>query len=477
MTAEIGRDLRKELEETDQQYLLAALRDEEGDRLSVLADAVAEIDVGAVRSLWHQGSDSSEGAGSADDVIRGAALPSGIVRLQDLTESDERSLSQQGRDLLGGSRVAVLTVAGGQGSRLGFDRPKGMYPIGPVTDRSLFQIFAEQIAALRRDFEAEIPWLVMTSDATHDETEAYFRANSWFSLPPDSVHFFRQGSLPAVEASTGRILVSPDGGVSLSPDGHGGVVAALSRSGLLDRLEQSGISDIFYHQVDNPAVRLCAPVVLGAHADRGADVTTCVVRKVSPDERMGVVVESGGRCRIVEYSELTPEQSARTDNEGRWIFQAGNTAIHVFSVAFLRTLSAGAGALPLHTARKKVAYRDTDGSTVVPESPNAFKFERFIFDALPIAERSLVVEVDRAEWFAPVKNAEGSDSPETSRAALSRLGRAWLEAVGRALPADSLVEISPLHGLTRSDFIARIRSGDVDPDSVPVRSQESGTTE
>ncbi len=209
---------------------------------------------------------------------------------------------------------------------------------------------------------------------------------------------------------------------------------------------------------------LCDPALLGFHAQQRSQLTTNVVRKESPAERMGVLVDINGRTEIVEYSELTPEQAACCDENGEWIFWAGNTAIHIFDREFLEQLAADESLLPLHVARKNVAFMDDRGEIVRPDDPakpNAIKLEKFIFDALPIAERTLIVEGNRSREFNPVKNRSGADSPDTSRAALSRIGREWLAVAGYDVPADQPVEISPLQALDAEELTARLKSGAV----------------
>ncbi|MCA9064958.1 MAG: UTP--glucose-1-phosphate uridylyltransferase, partial [Planctomycetaceae bacterium] len=298
--------------------------------------------------------------------IEQAGIPEQLVR-QPGTDADRElwnKAAAAGEGLLRRGQVAVITVAGGQGSRLGFEHPKGMFPIGPVTDRTLFQIFAEQIRARRQRHQARILWMIMTSDATHDETVAFFQQHNHFGLDPETVVFFQQGCLPALDAASGQLLLNEDSLLCLSPDGHGGLIAALRDSGLLDRLRDLQVEHVFYHQVDNPTAIVCDPALIGFHSIHRSQVTTNVVRKVSPTERMGVLVDVNGRTEIIEYSELTPEQAAKKDTAGRWIFWAGNTAIHVFSRSFLEELAQGRGRLPLHVARKNVPCLNAAGEFI-----------------------------------------------------------------------------------------------------------------
>jgi UDP-N-acetylglucosamine/UDP-N-acetylgalactosamine diphosphorylase len=308
--------------------------------------------------------------------------------------------------------VAALVVAGGQGSRLGFDKPKGMFPVGPAGE-SLFELMARQVA------ERGVRLLVMTSPATDIDTRAYFADHSDFGLSPGQVRYFQQGTMPAVDAATGRLLLEAPGRLALSPDGHGGTLTALASSGLLAELKAAGVKHVFYFQVDNPLVRIADPAFVGRHIEAGSEASSKVVRKTEPGEKVGVLALGNGRCGIVEYSDLPRELAERRAADGRLAFDAGNIAVHLFAVPFLERVTAGADRLPFHLARKKVPFYDPEtGEFVTPASENALKFERFVFDALPKAGRWLAVACRREDEFAPLKNATGPDSPETVRAAV-----------------------------------------------------------
>jgi len=449
------------LKQHNQEHLLQFADQLSNDERLKLVQQIRDIDFSLLK-VDADASNESADSGALSRAER-ATAPHDVVR-QPQSEADQtlrRKAAALGEQLLADGKVAVITVAGGQGSRLGFDHPKGMFPIGPRSDRTLFQIFAEQILARRRKHNASLDWYLMTSAATHDETVAFFQQQNFFGLGEETVFFFQQASLPAIDAATGRILMDGPGQLCLSPDGHGGMVTALQSSGHLDRLQGRDIEHLFYHQVDNPTVIICDPVLLGLHALRESQLTTNVVCKTEPTERMGVLVEIDGRTEIIEYSELTPQQAAAEDDSGQWIFWAGNTAIHVFRTDFLRYLTEDGVRLPLHQANKKVPHIDSSGQRVEPAKPNAVKFERFIFDALPIAERTLIVEGNRQREFNPVKNAEGSDSPSTSREALSGIGRDWLRHAGHPIGDGTTVEISPLQALDAEELSERLTQGEL----------------
>jgi UDP-N-acetylglucosamine/UDP-N-acetylgalactosamine diphosphorylase len=374
----------------------------------------------------------------------------------------EPEARRHGEEALRRGEVAVVLVAGGQGSRLGFEHPKGMYPVGPVSRRSLFQVHAEKVLALGRRYGKSLPLLIMTSDATHDETTAYFAEHRYFGLSADDVSFFRQGTMPALDLATGRLLMESPGRLFTSPNGHGGALTALAESGLLDQMRGRGVTQVFYFQVDNPLVKVADPVFLGHHLAADAEASSKIVPKMSPTDKVGNLVQIDGRCTIIEYSDLPPELARQTDENGRLRLWAGNPAIHCFSVAFLERVTRGATRIPFHLARKKVPHVDPAGNPVQPATENALKFEMFIFDVLPLAERWAVVETSHREEFAPLKNATGPDSPESAARAMTDLAADWLTKAGVNVPrrADGSpafpLEISPLFALDAEELAARI---------------------
>lgn len=349
---------------------------------------------------------------------------------------------ERGEALLRDGRVAIVLVAGGQGTRLGFDGPKGAYPLGPVSGRTLFELQAQKIRGLQRRYGSPVPWLVMTSAATDAPTRAFFQEHRWFGLDEAAVSFFEQATVPSLDFE-GRLLLETPDRIFESPNGHGGSLTALYDSGSLDNVEDRGISTLFYYQVDNPLVRMADPAYLGFHAGERAEMSSKVVAKRHPGERMGVVARLGERVGIVEYTELDAEHADARDEHGQLLYWQGSIGIHALETAFVRRVAQKADdLLPFHVSAKKIPYVDAHGRSVEPNEPNGHKLERFVFDALPAAERVSVVEALRDEEFAPVKNAEGDDSPATARAALVALYRRWLEDAGVQPPApDARIEI------------------------------------
>lgn len=347
----------------------------------------------------------------------------------------------RGEALLRAGRVAAMVVAGGQGTRLGFDGPKGLFPLGPVTGRTLFELQSQKIRGARRRWNAPIPWYVMTSPATDAATRAFFREQRHFGLPEADVFFLCQSMAPALDFE-GRLLLEAPGRIAESPNGHGGSFQALADSGALDDMQRRGITTVSYYQVDNPLIRLLDPVFLGVHDAARAEMSAKVVRKLDPMEKVGVLARIDGRIGIVEYTEIDDAHRFARDAAGELVYWAGSIAIHLLEVSFVRRIAADAERhLPYHASAKKIPCTDANGRPFRPDAPNGHKLERFLFDALPCAARVSLLEVARGDEYAPVKNADGDDSPTTARDALDYVARAWLAVAGISVPQDAWIEV------------------------------------
>jgi len=364
-----------------------------------------------------------------------------------------------GEAALRAGSVAAFTVAGGQGTRLGYDGPKGTFPVTPVRHHSLFHVFSDKIIAAGRRYGRPLHWFIMTSHQNHDATEAYFRESRHFGLDSARVHFFRQGRMPAVDFS-GKILLETQGSLALSPDGHGGSLRALDRSGALDLMASEGIDTLSYFQVDNPLVRCIDPAFLGWHRTRGSEMSSKMVPKAYPEEKLGHFCTRRGQLVVIEYSDLPMAlQREKDPATGGLRYESGSIAIHAIDREFIRRMASGSGALPFHRADKKIATVDAAGRDVKPDKANGVKFEMFVFDALPSARNAVVVETSRADDFSPVKNAEGVDSPSTCRSDQVGQFARWLRMGGATVPADASgkiefsMEVSPLFGYDEDSFM------------------------
>jgi len=453
---QIPADLLTQLQQTEQTHVLRWWDELGVSQRRELVRQLSRLDLGAIQRL--------HGLRHQKFTLPPREMVRPIPWLVDV-DPQQTVWQRLGEQAYRDGRIAILIVAGGQGTRLNFHRPKGMYPIGPVTRKSLFQIHTEKVLALRRRFGRPVPLLMMTSPATHDETLTYFEQRANFSLPRSEMFFFCQDTMPALDLATGKLLLEERGRLFASPDGHGGVLTALHKTGLLRELRDRGIEHIYYFQVDNPAIDVVDFAFIGQHLAARAEVSAKVVPKEKPDEKVGVFAEVDGRLTIIEYSDLPAEWARETDDAGRLRFWAGSPAIHLFDTAFLERVSASATALPWHAARKKVLCLNDEGALVEPRVENALKFEKFIFDVLPLADRWTLWPTRREREFMPLKNADGSDSPATVQASMSELAARWLRGAGVPVPNDHEgrcpfpIEVSPLLALDADELAARMPPG------------------
>lgn len=354
-----------------------------------------------------------------------------------------------GIDTIKTGKVAAFVVAGGQGSRLGFDGPKGVFPIGPVSNKTLFQIHAEKIKAYEIKFGIDIPWCIMTSEANHNATVEYFENNNYFNLNKSKVFIFKQNMLPSLDEHGKLILESPYS-IFRNPDGHGGSLTALHQSGTLEQLLKLGIEVLSYFQVDNPLVKIIDPVFIGFHVLHHAEVSSKTLKKAYPEEKIGVFVKfSNGRVGVVEYSDMPQEKLYEKDEKGNLRYLAGSIAIHLFNTQFIKSITKSNITLPFHVAKKSIPQYTHKGKINI----TGFKFEKFVFDALPLTERNFILETIREEEFAPVKNKTGVDSVYTAQELMINLYKKWL--VQKNIPVPKVVEkieISPLVAVESDDI-------------------------
>jgi UDP-N-acetylglucosamine/UDP-N-acetylgalactosamine diphosphorylase len=451
----LKQQLWEALSRFGQEHLLRFWDELDNSQRRQLLEQIRSLDLALIRAL-------SQCACSSDDwesLASRAEEPPAITLADFENPSSYRQAVELGQQALSSGEVAMILVAGGQGTRLGFDLPKGMYPIGPLSRRTLYQMLVDHLQARARQFGTRIPLYVMSSPATHSDTTQYFAKHQNFGLR-DDLKVFCQGTMPAIDFQ-GRLILEQKHCLFSGPDGHGGMLAALARSGSLQELVDRGIKYVFYAQVDNPLVQICHPALLGYHILHRSEMTSQVVRKNDPLQRVGNVVTVDGRVRIIEYSDLPESHARQTKADGSLKLWAGSIAVHIFDTDFLIRCQSDQDSLPFHRAIKKVPFVDELGQLVQPGEPNAIKFERFIFDLLPCARRAIVCEVDPAEGFCAVKNAAPapSETPEHVQQAISDLHRRWLEKAGATVSPEIVVEINPLFAVDPEDLRTRIPQG------------------
>jgi UDP-N-acetylglucosamine/UDP-N-acetylgalactosamine diphosphorylase len=453
-------ELESKLAPHNQQHLLRFWDEISDSGRQQLAAQIERIDFDLIDSLYRGDVDQPDWA----ELARRAEPPP-AVRLSDRGAPDAptplgftpNQARQRGAEALQSGEVGVLLTAGGQGSRLGFDKPKSLYPIGPISHASLVQIHIEKVRATAKRYGRPVPLYLMTSPVTHDDTVEFLNANNRFGLAEDDLIVFCQGTMPAVDAKTGQLLLEAKDSLFLSPDGHGGTVAALEKSGAIEHMRRRGIKHLSYLQVDNPLAPICDPELVGCHLLADSELTSLAVAKTSPHDKLGNFVMIDGRLNVIEYSDFPDDVAERQDAAGGLAFWAGSVAIHIFDVAFLQRSLQLKDSLPFHVAHKKAEYIDEAGKLVEPKEPNALKFERFIFDLLPHAKRPIVIEYAEEESFAPLKNAPGApkDTPEYVQRFMLAQHRRWLEAAGATVGPGVSVEVSPLAALDAQDLMKR----------------------
>ncbi len=392
-------------------------------------------------------------------------------------EGKYREARSLGEKLIRGGSVAAFTVAGGQGTRLGWDAPKGTFPATPVTARPLFGVLADYINKAQQKFGCTIPWYVMTSPVNHQPTVDFFKENDTFGLDPKNVTHFPQAMMPAIGlhgAQRGKALLAGKDSLALSPNGHGGSLKALHTSGAIADMKSRGVTQISYTQIDNPTVHVIDPLFIGLHALDSAQMSSKMVPKTGPEEKVGNFCTADGKMTVIEYTDFLklPDKLAyQINDDGTLRFRAGSIAIHIIQVDFVEALNTSPQgfALPFHRAEKKVPCIDLNtGEPVSPDNAGgnsggkAVKFETFVFDALPLCDNSILYETDRVEEFAPIKNADAPgevDCPATSKQLQTQRAARWLETHNVTIPRDAdgqvnaKIEISPLTAIEPDDLV------------------------
>ena len=324
-----------------------------------------------------------------------------------------KSFQETGEKAIRSGKLAAVTMAGGQGTRLGHKGPKGTFDIGLDSHKSLFELLSDSLKEQGKKYNVVIPWFIMTSKENNDATVEFFAKHKFFGYEKDkNIFFFEQGELPMVDTE-GKILMGEDGLIKEAADGHGGIYEALVKNGMTKKMRQLGVEWIFIGGVDNCLVKMVDPILMGIAIQKHVTAAGKSVVKANPQEKVGVFCKKNGRPSVVEYTEIPKEMSEATDSRGELIYGESHILCNLFNIEAVERM--GSRPLPYHTAFKKATYIDKDGNKVVPDGPNAYKFEAFLFDAFGELDDMAILRVKREEEFAPVKNAQGIDSPETAR--------------------------------------------------------------
>lgn len=435
----------------------------EGERLELLAQA-EQIDFALMRRLAEQWIFNPP---AAEHFARIEPVPMIPGQWRDCPEHAEALAS--GEAAMRAGQVGIFLVAGGQGTRLGYDGPKGAYAVGPLTGKSIFAYHAEKIRNLQTRYGAALPWYIMVSDTNEQQTRDFFAEYGHFGLDPANVFFFRQRMVPCMDQD-GRFMLEAPGRLAMNPNGHGGSIPALVENGILEDARKRGVRYLSYFQVDNWAVQLADPLFIGYHVLRNPGMSSKNHVKSAPREAVGVHCLCDGEYRVIEYSELDIyPQLLEMDAQGELKHRAGNPAIHILSVDFVQRIYDHFDQFPWHLAHKRIAFLDESGQLVQPAKPNGYKFETFVFDALRFVEGTPVaLEIAPQGEYTPIKQFDGDNSVVAARQSMSDYWAGWIEAAGGHVPRDAeghcavSLEISPIFAWTRDEFVAKIAGKPLD---------------
>ena len=397
--------IRKELKKYSQEHLLTEYERLDETKQKQLLDQIKGIDFGLINNLYNN---TRKEFNEKDSQI----TPIEYLDKNKLN-GYYKSFQETGESAIRAGKLAAVTMAGGQGTRLGHKGPKGTFDIGLESHKSLFELLSDSLKEQGKKYDVIIPWFIMTSEENNDDTVDFFAKNRFFGYEKDkNIFFFKQGELPMVDTE-GKILIGENGLIKEAADGHGGIYEALVKNGMTKKMRELGVEWLFIGGVDNCLVKMVDPLLMGIAIQKKVTAAGKSVVKANPQEKVGVFCKKNGKPSVVEYTEIPKEMAEATDDRGELIYGESHILCNLFNIDAVERM--GSKPLPYHSAFKKATYIDKDGNKVIPDGPNAYKFEAFLFDAFGELDDMAILRVKREEEFAPVKNAKGIDSPETAR--------------------------------------------------------------
>ena len=403
-----NEEIIKLLKEYNQEHIIELLNKLDENKKEELLEQLKNIDFHQIAELYENTKKEIE---LKENKIE--SIP--YLDKEKLTKNEKDTFDNLGEKVIVSGHYAVVTMAGGQGTRLGHTGPKGTFKLDVYgKGKYLFEILAENLKEANKKYNTIIPWYIMTSRENNDQTQEFLEKNNYFGYDKNSVMLFEQGELPLVDTN-GKMLIGKDMKVREASDGNGGVFSSLRKTGMLSDMKERGVKWVFIGGVDNALLKMADVTLLGMAIDKNVQIASKSVVKANPHEKVGAFCKKNGRPSVVEYSEITDEMAEATDENGELLYGESHILCNLFNISAIERM--GSQPLPYHSAFKKATYIDKDGNKVVPDSPNAFKFEAFLFDAFGEVDDMAILRVKREEEFAPVKNADsaGVDCPSTAR--------------------------------------------------------------
>lgn len=403
MNIEEAKDLLKKYK---QEHILKSYErlDEEGKKK--LLEQIKNINFEQILNLYENTKEKVEYGNSKIEPIS-------FVDSEKLSIEEKEEYKKIGIEAIKNGKLAAVTMAGGQGTRLGHNGPKGTFDLGLESHKSLFEILCDGLKKVASQYDSFIPWYIMTSKENNNATIEFFENKNYFDYPKDKIAmFFKQGELPMIDEH-GKLIINENGFIKEAADGHGGIFESLYKSGALEDMKKRGIEWVFIGGVDNVLVQMADPIFTGFAIKNNYLVASKTIVKSYPEEKVGVFCKKDGKPYVIEYTEISDDMAHKKDSEGNLVYAESHVLLNLFNIKILDEISTKK--LPYHSAYKKSAFMNEDGKIIKPEKPNAYKFEAFLFDAFSMIPEIGLYRGKREEEFSPVKNAEGVDSPETAR--------------------------------------------------------------
>ena len=395
----------EKLKEFNQEQILELLELLNKDERKIISKQILELDFDKINSLYKELKNKEKINSDNTEAIT-------AVNKDKLENSELEKYNDLGKNIICNNQYAVVTMSGGQGTRLGYDGPKGTFKIDIRPEsKYLFEILADRLKEANKKYNVTIPWYIMTSTENNDDIVEFFKLHKYFGYPKELIMFFEQGNLPLITVD-GKLIIGSNKKIKVAADGNGGIFQSMFKNSVLEDMKKRNIKWIFIGSIDNVLLKLDDITLLGLAEDRKVEIATKSILKNSPEEKVGAICKQNGKIRVIEYSEMSEEMKQKKNEDGELAFGESHIMCNLFSINALDKLSDKQ--LPYHIAFKKSDYLNKEGVIVKVETPNIYKFETFIFDAWKYFDDIAILRGKREEDFAPVKNATGIDSPETA---------------------------------------------------------------